>query len=168
MFISLLIFITVYTTEIHADVGDRPELSLKILLPQELLNIEAKIRKGHSWIPMRCGDGQQFAFDGEEDNIWTCQYFGPLGETERIAIESSQVSTTLFDGLISIPNKSSTELGFLIKRVDNQWRALRTSIHQNTFVNNLMVTDREWVIALWSVLVVQLIGIMLWFSRKTK
>ena len=116
---------------------------------------------------MQCGDGQEHDFDGAEDNIWTCQYLGTIGENERIYIGTSQSSVPLFDGLLSIPNTSHTEIGFHVQRVNNKWTARRTALHQNNFVNNLMVTDREWIIALWSILIVHLMGIAIWLSRKT-
>ena len=168
MFILFLVHMAFYPNDASANFGDRPILTLKILKPNNLNDVGAKIRKGHSWIPMQCGDGQQYAFDGVEDNIWTCQYIGPIGESERLYIGSSQVSQPLFDGLLSIPNTSSIEIGFQVKQVNNKWTARRTALHQNNFVNNLMVTDREWIIALWSILIVHFMGISIWISRKTQ
>ena len=136
MFILVFILLVSYPKDsfASANVGGQAVLTLKILKPQDLQNVYAKVRKGYSWIPMQCGDGQEHDFDGAEDNIWTCQYLGTIGENERIYIGTSQSSVPLFDGLLSIPNTSHTEIGFHVQRVNNKWTARRTALHQNNFV----------------------------------
>jgi len=130
------------------------------------MSIEASIGKGHNLVPMQCGDGQQYAFDGEEDGIWTCKYTGNLGQTERIQIKSSKLDKVLFDGLLKLQNTTDASMDFQIQRSGDTWTAKRTSLHKNNFVNNLMVTNREWVIAVWSFIIINIVGWMLWISRQ--
>lgn len=169
-FFPTLLSLQLYISFGLAEPGNdtKASLTLEILLSNDFQDVQAEIRKGHSWIPLQCGDGQQFEFDGEEDGILTCQYKGPVGDTERLQIVSSKSPTPLFTGLLSIPKTKDARLAFQIKRLGSQWVCKRIALHRNHFVQDLMVTSREWIIAVWSILILNLIGWMLWISKRTR
>ena len=151
-------------------VSEKPSITLHILKPEGLSELGATLHNGRANRPFECGDDQKLDFDGGTDGIWTCKYIptGVLGDTIHLTIGSESVPYPIFEGVLTLPKTQHSEFGFLIKQSSGQWLGKRTSIHQNQSVNNLMVTDQEWIVAIWSVLVLNIVGIMLWFSRKTK
>ena len=159
------------TTLCHAQpVNEKQSITLHILKPEGLTQVSASLHNGRATKPFECGDDQKLDFDGGTDGIWTCKYIptGVLGDTVKLTIETVDVPYPLFDGLLTLPKTQHSKFGFLIKQSKGQWIGKRTSLHENHSVNNLMVTNQEWLIAIWSIVIVNIVGLMLWFSRKTK
>ena len=148
--------------------GAKPTVTVHILKPKGLTSVNAYVHKGRSKRTMTCGDGQNIEFDNEEDGIWTCKYIaeGSIGDTIHLTIESEGLSYPVFEGVLSVSKTRQTSFDFLLQQQANKWVAKRTSLHRNHFVDNLMVTDRELIIGLWSLLIVNTIGWMLWISRR--
>ena len=162
----ILIFLSVLC---HAQpVNEKPSITLHILKPDGLTHIGAFLHNGRAAKPFECGDDQKVDFDGGTDGVWTCKYIptGVLGDTVRLSIVSEDIPYSLFDGLLTLPKSQHSKFGFLIKQSKGQWIGTRTSLHENHAVNNLMVTTQEWIVSVWSIIIVNIVGLMLWFSRK--
>ena len=146
----------------------KPSVELHIIKPDTLTQVTAFVHKGKITEAFQCGDDQRFTFDDSTDGIWTCKYFsqGILGDSIRISIQTTGVPYPLFDGLLTLPKIDHPKFGFLIKQSQGQWLANRTSVHQNQSVDNLMVTNQELIITFWSIIVLNIVGLMLWFSKK--
>lgn len=146
----------------------KPSVRVHILKPKDISSISAYVHKGPSRRSMTCGDGHNVEFDDNEDGIWTCQYIpeGSLGDTIHLTIEASNVSSPIFEGVLSLSKTRQTSFDFLVTQQSNTWIAKRTSLHRNHIVNNLMVTNRELIIGIWSLSIINIIGWMLWISRR--
>ena len=146
----------------------KPSVELHIIKPDEITEITASVHKGRIKESFQCGDDQKLSFDDSTDGIWTCKYFsqGILGDSIRISIHAAGITHPIFDGLLTLPKIDHPQFGFLIKQSKGQWMAKRTSVHQNQSVDNLMVTNQELIITIWSIIILNIVGLMLWFSKK--
>ena len=165
----MIAFLLLLTAFLQAQATNgKPSVELHIIKPDTLTQITAFVHKGRTKEGFQCGDDQRFTFDDSTDGIWTCKYFsqGILGDSIRISIQSSGIPYPLFDGLLTLPKTDHPQFGFLIKQSQGQWIANRTSVHQNHSVDNLMVTNQEWIITIWSIIILNIVGLMLWFSKK--
>ncbi len=143
-------------------------LLLKIHHHESLGSIQASVVKGQNTTTLQCADSPDFAWDGETDDIWTCLFEGPINSPERIRIQSPMLSYPLFDGLLTLPNTKQVTLTFQTRKIGSQWKADRIALHSPNQVNGVMVSSREWLIAIWAIIVLNILGLIIWFNQRRR
>ena len=143
-------------------------LLIKVHHHESLGTIQSSIIKGHNATALQCADSPDFAWDGETDSIWTCLWEGPIRSPERIRIQSPMLSYPLFDGLLTIPNTKQVALTFQTRKIGSQWKADRIALHSPNHVNGVMVSSREWLIAIWAIIVLNILGLIIWINQRRR
>ena len=143
----------------------QPTLLVRVLQPETLQDIQVRLKHGHNTLPLHCGDGQEYPWDGIEDGILTCAYFKSLNLIEHLVISSPSLSIPIYDAVIHPDTGQLPELSFNITRKGSTWTAHRTALHKTNGVSNVMDNPWGWLIAFWSLLITNCLGWIWWNSK---
>ena len=163
-----MLWLLFHTLLRFAEASPTSGFRIHVLTQDSAQIVSATIIRGQRRLPLNCGDGQEFQFDGERDGIWTCEFKDGWKSPEYLEIALKDTNQTVFEGLVSMTNgKSTPSMAFQVRKKGSKWTATRIALHRNVHIENLMVTSREWVIGLWGLFVINILGWLLWFTKKS-